>query len=102
MENQTLDLETILREKINELSHYLKSFCNNDDQIQLLEHKLNNLKYYELMLFILSLKETDIELYINQFINTYQIHETEEIRRFIKDYLEYFISINNVLKETVK
>ena len=100
MEN-SLDLETILREKINELSNYLKSFCNNQEQVNLIEHKLNNLKYYELMLFILSLKETEIETYINQFINTYQIHETEEIRKFIKDYLEYFISINEILKETV-
>ena len=98
MENS---LEQILREKINELSNYLKSFCNNQEQVNLIEHKLNNLKYYELMLFILSLKETEIETYINQFINTYQIHETEEIRKFIKDYLEYFISINEILKETV-
>jgi hypothetical protein len=29
MDNESL--ETILRDKINELSHYLKSFCNNDD-----------------------------------------------------------------------
>ena len=29
MDNESL--ETILRNKINELSHYLKSFCNNDD-----------------------------------------------------------------------
>ena len=94
-------LETILRNKINELSNYLKSFCNNQEQVNLIDKKLNNLKYYELMLFILSLKETEIETYINQFINTYQIHETEDIRKFIKDYLEYFISINEILKETV-
>jgi len=30
MEN-SLDLETILRQKINELSDYLKSFSSNDD-----------------------------------------------------------------------
>ena len=100
MDNESL--ETILRNKINELSHYLKSFCNNDDQVNLIEHKLNNLKYYEIMLFILSLKESEIETYINQFINTYKIHETEQIRNTIKEYLQYFISVNNLLKETVK
>ena len=100
MENNSL--ENILRNKINELSDYLKSFCNNDEQIHLIQNKLQNLKYYEIMLFILSLKETEIEIYINQFIHTYQINETEEIRQTIKEYLIYFININNLLKETVK
>ena len=100
MNNESL--ETILRNKINELSDYLKSFSSNDDQIHLIQDKLNNLKYYEIMLFILSLKETEIETYINQFINTYQINETEDIRDTIKEYLQYFISVNNLLKETVK
>ena len=100
MENDSLEI--ILREKINELSDYLKSFSSNDDQIHLIQDKLNNLKYYEIMLFILSLKETEIETYTNQFIHTYQLIETEEIRQTIKQYLLYFININNILKETVK
>ena len=100
MNNESL--ETILRNKINELSDYLKSFSSNDDQIHLIQDKLNNLKYYEIMLFILSLKETEIDNYCNQFINTYKINETEQIRQTIKDYIIYFINVNNLLKETVK
>ena len=100
MENNSL--ENILRNKINELSDYLKSFCDNDEQIHLLEQNLNNLKYYELLLLIMSLKESEIGTYTNQFFHIYQINETEEIRQTIKEYLLYFININNLLKETVK
>ena len=101
MENND-SLEIILREKINEMSNYLKSFSNNDEQLYLIEDKLKNLKYYEIMLFILSLKETQIENYIDQFINTYKINETEIKRQTIKEFLLYFISVNKILKETVK
>ncbi len=101
MENND-SLETILRQKINEMSHYLKSFSNNDEQLYLIEDKLKNLKYYEIMLFILSLKETEIENYIDQFMNTYKINETEVKRQTIKEFLLYFISVNKILKETVK
>ena len=95
-------LELILKQKINELSDYLKSHCNNQDQLILIEDKLNNLKFYDIMLFILVLNENQIDTYINQFINSYQINETEEIKLTIKGYIEYFISVNKLLNENVK
>ena len=100
MNEETLEL--ILKNKINELSDFLKSHCNNEEQLNKIEQTLNNLKFYDIMLFILVINENDIDKYINQFIYGYQINETEEIRNTIKVYLEYFISINNLLKENVK
>ena len=102
MENQEDSIETILRNKILELSDYLKSKCNNNEQIELITKKLDNLKYYEIMLFISFLNINKIDEYCNQFITTYKIVETEEIRNTIKDYIIYFISIKELISESVK
>ena len=102
MENQD-SIENILRDKINELSTYLISKCDNNDQIELITKKLNNLKYYEIMLFISFLNVDKVNEYCDQFINTYQIVETDDqIRETIKDYIIYFISIRDLISENVK
>lgn len=96
------NVETILKTKILDLSNYLKSNCNNNEQIELITHKLDNLKYYEIMLFISFLNINKIDEYCNQFIQTYQIVETEEIRETIKDYIIYFLTIKDLISDTVK
>lgn len=95
-------IETILKEKIIELSDYLKSKCNNDDQIKLIEEKLNNLKLYEIMMFVLFLKDDQIDNYINQFIHTYKIDDNNETREKIKEYLLYFLNVKILLNENEK
>ena len=102
MENQEDSIETILRNKILELSDYLKSKCDNNEQIELITKKLDNLKNYEIMLFISFLNINKVNEYCNQFIDTYKIDETEQIRETIKDYILYFISIRDLISETVK
>ena len=102
MENQEDSIETILRNKILELSDYLKSKCDNNKQIELITKKLENLKYYEIMIFISFLNVDKVNEYCDQFINTYKIDETEEIREKIKDYIIYFISIRDLISETIK
>ena len=54
------------------------------------------------MLFISFLKIDKVNEYCDQFIYNYQIVETEEIREKIKDYIIYFISIRDLISETVK
>ncbi len=103
MENQEIEtIENILRDKILELSEYLKSHCHNNEQIELITKKLDNLKNYEIMLFISFLNINKVNEYCDQFIDTYKIEETEQIRETIKDYILYFISIRDLISETVK
>jgi hypothetical protein len=94
-----MNLETILKQKIQELSNYLISKSNNEDQIKLINNKLSNLKFYEIMLFVSFLQEKNIDTYINDFINSYKIEDTIEIRDTIKNYLEYFIQVNKILNK---
>ena len=91
------NVENILRSKILELSDYLKSKCNNNEEIEQISDRLENLKYYEIMLFISFLNINKIDEYCNQFIQTYKIVETEEIREKIKDYIIYFITIKDLI-----
>ena len=95
------NIESILRNEILELSNYLKSKCNNNEQIELISHKLDNLKYYEIMLFISFLNINKVNEYCDQFIHTYQIVESEEIRDKIKNYIIYFISIKELISENI-
>ena len=94
-----MNLETILKEKIQELSNYLISKSNNEEQIKLINDKLSHLKFYEMMFFITFLDETKIEIYINDFINSYKIQDNIETRDKIKNYLEYFIQVNKILNK---
>ena len=91
------NIESILKNKILELSDFLKSKCNHNEQIELITNKLDNLKYYEIMLFISFLNINKVNEYSNQFLHTYKIVETEEIRDTIKDYIIYFISIKELI-----
>jgi hypothetical protein len=54
------------------------------------------------MLFVSFLKNDKINEYCDQFINTYKINETEEIRETVKNYLIYFISIKELIIETME
>ena len=94
-------IENILKDKILELSHFLKSKCNNNEQLELITNKLDSLKYYEIMLFVSFLNINRINEYCDQFIHTYKINETPEIREKINDYLIYFISIKELMNENI-
>ena len=61
--NNSETIETILKNKILELSDYLKSKCDDAEYIELITHKLENLKYYEIMLFITFLNINKINEY---------------------------------------
>ncbi len=92
-----LSLEEILKQKINELAQFLISNCRDTEKINLINDKLSNLKFYEIMLFITFLDLTKIDTYINDFINSYSIEDTIDIRNKIKDYLEYFIKVKDII-----
>ena len=55
------------------------------------------------MLFISFLNINKVDEYCDQFINTYGIVESDDqIRETIKDYIIYFISIRDLISETIK
>jgi hypothetical protein len=96
------NIETILKDKINEFSSFLISKCDNDDQIKIIQDKLGNLKFYELMLFITFLDNNRLDHYINELMNTINLQDSEEIRLSIKEYLIYFINVKQIFNDSMK
>ena len=96
--NSSQDIEIILREKILEFSSFLISKCNNPDHVKLIEEKLNNLKFYEIMAFIVFLDENKLDSYINDLFK-YDIEDSQEIRDNIKNSLNYFLTVKQIIIE---
>ena len=96
--NSENNIETILKEKILEFSSYLKQKCNNPDHVKQIDEKLNNLKFYEIMAFIMFLDENKLDTYINDLFK-YDIEDSQEVRDNIKNYLNYFLSVKQIVNE---
>ena len=97
MDNNTL--EQILKEKILNLSNFLKSKSDNETQNKLIDKKLNDLKFYEILLFISFLQKNQIDTYIEQFLNTYKIEDSDETRNTIKEYMSYFVEVKEIMNQ---
>jgi len=96
--NSENNIESILKEKILEFSSYLKQKCNNQDHVKQIDEKLNNLKFYEIMAFIMFLDENKLDTYINDLFK-YDIEDSQEVRDNIKNYLNYFLSVKQIIIE---
>uniref|UniRef100_A0A6C0EDE1 Uncharacterized protein n=1 Tax=viral metagenome TaxID=1070528 RepID=A0A6C0EDE1_9ZZZZ len=95
--------ETILREKLLNFSSYLKEKCNNPDHVKQIDEKLNNLKFYEIMAFILFLDENKLDSYINDLYSLYNsLEDSQEVRDNIKENLNYFLKIKNIFKNPLE
>ena len=96
--NSENNIESILKEKILEFSSYLKEKCHNQDHVKQIDEKLNNLKFYEIMAFIMFLDENKLDTYINDLFK-YDIEDSQEVRDNIKNYLNYFLSVKQIIIE---
>ena len=92
--------ESILREKLFNFSIYLKSKCEDQSDINLIDEKLNNLKFYEIMAFIIFLDESKLDSYINDLYTLYHsLENSTEVRESIKESLKYFYSVKQILND---
>jgi len=97
MNNSNNDFENLLRNKIIEFSSYLISKCDNNDQIKMIEDKIGSLRYYEILMFITFLDSNKLDNYISDLINTINMPDSEEIRQKIKEYLQYFMNVKEII-----
>lgn len=107
-------MENIL-EKINEFYNYLLLVNNNEDHKKLIIALFEKNNNYNLLLFVKMLRLEDetenkeelvidengeekiIKRYsqINTFINVFGLSNNEEVKNKLKEYLDYFISVQN-------
>ena len=90
-------METLLIDKIQLMAEYLISQCNDTNKIKQINETLKDLPLYKIILFInfLDLKKMDDQ--INDFIKLFSLNDTEESRNKIKEYLNYFIEVKEIL-----
>ena len=94
MNNQ---IEIILRDKIKDLGQFLISICDNEEKKQTIKETIIDIPSYKLLLFVSLLDPNRIDNQINDFINIFNINDTTENRSVLKDKLDYFIQVKNIL-----
>lgn len=91
------NIEIILKNKVKELGEYLISICENDTKKDDIKNALIDLPLYKILLFISFLDKNKIDDQINDFVKLFQIKNNNETREMIKSYIDYFISVKNIL-----
>ena len=94
MNNQ---IEIILKDKIKELGQFLISICDNEEKKQTIKETIIDIPSYKLLLFVSLLDPNRIDNQINDFINIFNINDTTENRQVLKEKLDYFIQVKNIL-----
>jgi hypothetical protein len=94
-----MSIENILIEKINELGQFLINHTDNEEKKKLIKDSLVDLPLYKILLFISFINKERIDNQIEDFLKIYGIVDTKEIREKIKDSLNYFINVKNILND---
>ena len=53
-------------------------------------------------MFLTFLDPNKLDSYTNELLNSIHIQDDEEIKNTIKDYLNYFLSVKQIINESVK
>jgi len=93
------NIETILKQKIQDLGNYLISICEDENKKQDIRDSLIELPTYKILLFISFLDLDKIESQIDDFIKLFKLNNSNENRIEIKKYIDYFIEIKKILNE---
>lgn len=92
-------MQELLKEKINEFANFLIQNCDSLEKKSLINNKLKNLQLFEIMMFINFLKKENIDTEIDTFIKLFEIKNTEEVRGGLKQKIEYFLQIKDILNK---
>ena len=93
------NIELILKDKIKEMGNFLITICENDTKKKDIIDTLIDIPTYKILLFISFLDLNKIDHQIDDFIKLFYLNNSEENRDKIKEYINYFISIKNILNE---
>ena len=97
--NSNTNIEILLKNKIKDLGEFLLSICENENKKNEIKTALIDLPFYKILLFISFLDSNKIDNQINDFINSFQLNDTQENRDKIKEYIEYFFQIKLIINE---
>ena len=92
-------MEELLKQKISQFSNFLLQNCNNLEKKSLINNKLKNLKFFEIIMFIQFLTLETIDKEIETFIKLFCINDTNEVREEMKKQLIYFLEVKSILNK---
>ena len=95
MENN--NIEIILKNKIRELACFLISICDSEDNRKNIEDSLLDLPTYKIMFFLSFLNRDKIDNQIDDFIKIYSLIDTIDNREKIKDSINYFLEVKQII-----
>jgi hypothetical protein len=93
-------MESILKEKINDLRNYLISICESETYKKLIKETLNDMPEYKVYFFLCLINRNNIDYQINDFVKLFCITDNQETRNEIKKHLEWFLNVNGLNEET--
>jgi hypothetical protein len=93
------NIEIILKDKINELGEFLLSICENDSKKKDIRDTLIDVPTFKILMFISFINTNKINHQIDDFIILFNLKDSNENRDKIKEYIDYFIQIKNILNE---
>ena len=96
MERNT-NLEILLKDKIKELGEFLIEICLDNDKKNDIKDTLIDLPMYKIMMFISFLDQNKIDHQIIDFENLFKFNHTEENRLKIKEYIQFFLNVKDIL-----
>ena len=96
METNT-NIELMLKNKVKELGEYLVSICEDETKKQNIKDTLIDLPTYKILLFVSFLNQDKIDHQITDFETLFKLRNSEESRLKIKDYIQFFISVKEIL-----
>ena len=93
------NIEILLRNKIQDLGNFLISICNNETKKKEINDTLISLPLYKILLFISILDKNKFNHQIDNFVKSFDLDNNENNREIIKEYLNYFINVKEILNE---
>ncbi len=95
-------MESILKEKINDLGNYLISICESETYKKLIKETLNDMPEYKIFFFLFLINKNNIDYQINDFVKLFCITDNQETRNEIKKHLEWFLNVNGLINNNYK
>ena len=96
---ENTQLELLLKDKVKELGEFLIEICEDDTKKQNIRDTLIDLPVYRIIMFISFLNEDKIDNQIDDFENLFKLNKSIESRLKIREYINYFIQIKDILNE---
>ena len=93
------NIEILLRNKIQDLGNFLISICNNETKKKEINDTLISLPLYKILLFISILDKNKFNHQIDNFVKSFSLEDSDNNREIIKEYLNYFINVKEILNE---